>query len=71
MKAQAFERGRGQLVQLSREQRRRLLAILSPTVELDHYLPNYRGWRWALDGGRIGAPDVLLRAAIGVFNAKR
>ena len=36
-----------------------------------HYLPNYLGWHWALDKGRIGEPDVLLRAAIGVFNAKR
>ena len=35
MKAQAFERWLGQLVQLSREQRKRLLAILSPAVELD------------------------------------
>jgi len=35
------------------------------------YLPNYLGWRWALDGGRISEPDALLRAAIGAFNAKR
>ena len=32
------------------------------------YLDNYLGWRWALDGQRIAAPDGLLRAAIGVFN---
>jgi len=29
------------------------------------YLGNYLGWRWALDGGRIKTPDVLLRAALG------
>ncbi len=32
------------------------------------YLGNYLGWRWALDGQRIGSPGALLRAAIGVFN---
>jgi len=35
------------------------------------YLPNYLGWRWALDGDRIGSADDLLRAAIGVFNTKQ
>ena len=35
------------------------------------YLPNYIGWRWALDGERVISADELLRAAIGVFNAKR
>jgi len=24
------------------------------------------GWRWALDGRRIGTPEGLLRAALGV-----
>lgn len=23
------------------------------------------GWRWVLDGGRIGSPEELLRAALG------
>jgi transposase-like protein len=32
-----------------------------------HYLPNYLGWRWALDAGRIGSPEMLLRSALGVF----
>jgi hypothetical protein len=32
-----------------------------------HYLPNYLGWRWALDAQRIHSPEILLRAAIGVF----
>ena len=28
------------------------------------YLPNYLGWRWALDGGRIGTPEMLLKSAL-------
>jgi transposase-like protein len=32
------------------------------------YLPNYLGWRWAIDQERIHSPEILLRAAIGVFN---
>jgi len=35
------------------------------------YLPNYLGWRWALDGERVNSADELLRAAIGIFNTKR
>jgi transposase-like protein len=31
------------------------------------YLPNYLGWRWALDGGRISSPEMLLRSALGAF----
>jgi hypothetical protein len=30
------------------------------------YLPNYLGWRWAVDGGRIGSPEMLLRSALSV-----
>jgi transposase-like protein len=33
-----------------------------------HYLSNYLGWRWALDGQRINSPDVLLRTAMGAFH---
>ena len=33
------------------------------------YLPNYLGWRWAIDGGRIETPAAMLRRAIGVFSA--
>jgi hypothetical protein len=33
-----------------------------------HYLPNYLGWRWALDAHRIDSPETLLKAAIGVFH---
>jgi transposase-like protein len=33
-----------------------------------HYLPNYLGWRWAVDAMRINSTDALLRAAIGAFN---
>lgn len=32
-----------------------------------HYLPNYLGWRWAIDLQRIDSPEVLLKSAIGVF----
>jgi transposase-like protein len=28
------------------------------------YLPNYLGWRWAVDAGRIGSPAMLLRSAL-------
>ena len=35
------------------------------------YLPNYLGWRWALDGERIASPDRLLRAAIAFFHIRR
>ena len=31
------------------------------------YLPNYLGWRWAVDGGRIDAAPGLRSRAIGVF----
>ena len=31
-----------------------------------HYLPNYLGWRWGLDGARIATPERFLRAAIGI-----
>ena len=31
------------------------------------YLPNYLGWRWALDGGRISSPEMLLRSALGAL----
>jgi transposase-like protein len=36
-----------------------------------HYLPNYLGWQWALDGRRIDTPERLLRAALGAFNTQR
>ena len=32
-----------------------------------HYLPNYLGWRRALDTRRLDTPDKMLLAAIGVF----
>jgi transposase-like protein/IS1 family transposase len=31
------------------------------------YLPNYLGWRWAVDGGRISSPEMLLRSALRAF----
>lgn len=33
-----------------------------------HYLPNYLGWRWAIDGNRIDSAATFLRASIGVFH---
>jgi transposase-like protein len=33
-----------------------------------HYLPNYLGWRWALDQDRVCDPEALLRLAVGDFN---
>ncbi|MEX5748620.1 IS1595 family transposase, partial [Massilia sp. X63] len=35
------------------------------------YLPNYLGWRWALDGNRITSAEQLLRIAIGVIHSQR
>lgn len=32
-----------------------------------HYLSNYLGWRWSIDGQRIATPEQLLGAAIGTF----
>ena len=32
------------------------------------YLPNYLGWRWALDGERVMLPGQLLCIAISVIN---
>ena len=32
------------------------------------YLPNYLGWRWAIDQNRIHSPETWLMAATGVFN---
>jgi len=32
------------------------------------YLPNYLGWRWALDGERITTAEQWLRIAIGAIN---
>jgi hypothetical protein len=31
------------------------------------YLPNYLGWRWAVDAGRIASPEMLLRSALRAF----
>jgi IS1 family transposase len=31
------------------------------------YLPNYPGWRWAADAGRISSPEMLLRSALRAF----
>jgi hypothetical protein len=34
-----------------------------------HYLPNYLGWRWAVDMNRIKSSDALLRTALGIFHS--
>jgi hypothetical protein len=31
------------------------------------YLPNYLGWQWAIDMGRIANSEQFLRAALGHF----
>ena len=35
------------------------------------YLPNYLGWRRALDGGRVSTVEQLLRIAIGFIHSQR
>ena len=40
--------------------------LLPFRVVASRYLTNYLGWRWALDGGRIGSAEGLLRAALGI-----
>ena len=46
----------------------RLRGWLSPFRGVaSRYLPNYLGWRWALDGGRVGSAEGLLRAALLAF----
>jgi len=32
------------------------------------WLPNYLGWHWALDGGRVTSVEQLLRISFGVIN---
>ncbi|MGI5012040.1 MAG: transposase, partial [Janthinobacterium lividum] len=34
------------------------------------YLPNYLGWRWALDGDRITSAEQLLRIAIRAIHSR-
>ena len=36
-----------------------------------HRLPNYLGWRWALDGGRVTSVEQLLRIVFKVINRLR
>jgi len=35
------------------------------------YLPNYLGWRRALEGGRVTSAEQLLRIAIRVIHSER
>jgi len=39
-------------------------------LEALRYLPNYLGWRRALDGGRVDSAEALLRLAIGPIHGK-
>jgi len=32
------------------------------------WLPNYLGWHWAIDGGRVSSVEQLLRIAFKVIN---
>lgn len=36
-----------------------------------HYLPNYLGWHWAVDGRRIATPEEMLQAALIVSSNSR
>jgi len=36
-----------------------------------HRLPNYLGWRWALDAERVTSVEQLLRIAFGLINSTR
>ena len=33
------------------------------------YLGNYCGWRWAIDGARIGTPEAFLRIAVAPIHS--
>ena len=35
------------------------------------YLTNYLGWHWAIDQERICSPEILLKAAVGVFHTSQ
>ncbi|MGX4641360.1 hypothetical protein [Massilia sp. SYSU DXS3249] len=61
MQTRKFEHFLAQLKTLTRRQRE-LQAFRGVA---SRYLSNYLGWRWAIDGGRIGTPEGLLRAALG------
>ena len=34
-----------------------------------HYLNNYCGWRWAIDGARIATPEDFLRIAVAPIHS--
>jgi hypothetical protein len=50
----------------------RLRAWLAPFRGVaSRYLPNYLGWRRALDGGKVTSADQLLGLAIGPIHSQR
>ena len=73
VKLRAGERARGAVhVQNVNAYHRRFRQWLSRFNGVaSRYLPNYLGWRWALDGGRIATPEGMLRAALGAFHTQR
>ena len=59
---------------LNQPQRQQVLAVLHPAAGLDReialranavsrWLPNYLGWHWAIDGGRVTSVEQLLHIA--------
>ncbi len=70
---QAGERARGAVhVQNVNAYHQRLRTWLSRFHGVaSRYLRNYLGWRWAVDGERIGTPEHLLRAALNRFHIQR
>ena len=58
----------GQNVNANHRRFRQWLARLHGVAS--HYLPNYLGWQWALDGERIATPERFLRATIGLFHTQ-
>ena len=67
VKLQAGEGVRGAVhVQNVNAYHRRFRLWLAPFNGVaSRYLPNYLGWQWAVDGGRIGSAREMLRIALG------
>jgi hypothetical protein len=68
MDACRFDTFLSQIAQLSRHWCAQLLSVPFHGLAT-RYLPNYLGWRWAIDQERIRSPETLLKAAIGVFHS--
>jgi hypothetical protein len=79
MKAPECARLFTRLPLLNQPQRQQVLAVLHPAAGLDRvialranavsrWLPDYLGWHWAIDGGRVTSVEQLLRIALKVIN---